>query len=206
MIALVIRPDFVGTGDNVVYLVVNCEPPLKHDKTWHNAAVFNFNVDDEADVEMPFIGDQELTEMFGEKLKNNLSGPVYKVVSTILQVITTTNIFHASGRILENTFQAISGRQVVQPTDFQGGMGTSVSCSRGGNSGLLYPLEKGLIFVPTKPVFIPYQDITRIRFSGIGDDQVWSLTQQFRASSWLFFASTSPEIDNDHFRILVRLI
>ena len=67
-------------------LVVKCEPPLKHGQTWIPCAVFTFNDHDKAKLEMPFFSDKELTDMLGEKLKDNLSGPVHKQLATILQV------------------------------------------------------------------------------------------------------------------------
>ena len=44
--------------------------------------------------------------------------------------------------------------------------------------GLLYPLEEGLVFVPNHPVFIKYENISRIEFQGIGNNKKYGKRYQ----------------------------
>ena len=74
-----------------MHFVVNVDPPIKQGQTRYHYLVFNFKLDDEVEIELPFT-EEELQEKYDGKLEKEMSGETYKVVSKVLKVVTGKKI------------------------------------------------------------------------------------------------------------------
>jgi len=131
-----------------MHFVVNVDPPIKQGQTRYHYLVFNFKLDDEVEIELPFT-EEELQEKYDGKLEKEMSGETYKVVSKVLKVVT--------------------GKKITEPKDFSSHYRQPVvTCSHKAASGFLYPLERGLIFVYKPPIFLRYDELRSVSFERSG--------------------------------------
>ena len=131
-----------------MHFAVNVDPPIKQGQTRYHYLVFNFKLEDEEEIELPFT-EEELQEKYDGKLEKEVRGPTYKVISKILKVLT--------------------GKKIVEPGNFLGHSGQPVvSCSHKAASGFLYPLERGFIFVYKPPMYIRYDEVRYVSFERSG--------------------------------------
>lgn len=69
-----------------MFFVLSLDPPIKQGQTRYPYLVFQFNNDDETNIELPFT-DEELATKYENKLTRELSGPVYEVLGKIMKVL-----------------------------------------------------------------------------------------------------------------------
>ena len=69
---------FLPTDQRQMHFCVNLDPPIKQGQTRYHFLVFNFKVDEEEEIELPFT-DEEVKEKFDGKLEREISGPTYEV-------------------------------------------------------------------------------------------------------------------------------
>lgn len=131
-----------------IHFVVNVDPPVKQGQTRYHYLVFNFKLDDEEEIELP-LSEKELQEKFDGKLEKEMKGAAYEVVSRI--------------------FKVISGKKITSPGNFLGHSGTpAIGCSHKAAQGLLYPLERGFIFVYKPSIYIRYDEVRHVSFERSG--------------------------------------
>merc|ERR1712029_681223 len=131
-----------------MHFCVNLDPPIKQGQTRYHFLVFNFKVDEEEEIELPFT-DEELQEKFDGKLEREINGPTYEVISKI--------------------FKAVVQKKITVPGSFIGHNGTpALTCSHKAASGFIYPLERGLIFIYKPPIFLRYDEIKSVVFERSG--------------------------------------
>jgi len=131
-----------------MHFAVNCDPPIKQGQTRYHCLVFIFKEEDEEDIEIP-LTDEEIAQNYEGKLEKNMSGPSYDVISKL--------------------FRAVVGRKITTPKDFIGHSGTpAITCSHKAASGFLYPLEKGVIYIYKPPIYLRYDEISKVEFERTG--------------------------------------
>ena len=131
-----------------MHFAVNLDPPIKQGQTRYHFLVFNFKMEDEEEIELPFT-DEELQEKFDGKLQREINGPTYEVISKILK--------------------AVVQKKITVPGSFNGYNGTpALTCSHKAASGFIYPLERGLIFIYKPPIFLRYDEIKSVVFERSG--------------------------------------
>eukprot|EP00093_Oithona_nana_P006629 06629.XXX_36124_33230_1 [CDS] Oithona nana genome sequencing. len=131
-----------------MHFAVNLDPPIKQGQTRYHFLVFNFKMEDEEEIELPFT-DEELQEKFDGKLEREINGPTYEVISKILK--------------------AVVQKKITVPGSFIGHNGTpALTCSHKAASGFIYPLERGLIFIYKPPIFLRYDEIKSVVFERSG--------------------------------------
>ena len=131
-----------------MHFAVNVDPPIKQGQTRYHYLVFNFQQDDEEDIELPFT-DEELKTKFDGRLDREIKGPTYEVISKI--------------------FKGISGKKVTLPGNFLGHSGTpAITCSHKAASGFLYPLERGFIYIYKPPIYLRYDEVRNVTFERSG--------------------------------------
>nr|CAD7201283.1 unnamed protein product [Timema douglasi] len=131
-----------------MFFVVSLDPPIKQGQTRYHFLVFLFAPEEETTVELPFT-DEELKEKFEGKLKKEMSGPTYEVMGKVMK--------------------AVVNRKITVPGGFIGHNGTpAVSCSYKAAAGLLYPLERGFIYVHKPPVHIRFDELASVNFARSG--------------------------------------
>ena len=131
-----------------MHFAVNLDPPIKQGQTRYHFLVFNFKVDDEEEIELPF-SEEEVKEKFDGKLEREIHGKTYEVISKILK--------------------AVVNKKITVPGSFVGHNGTpALTCSHKAASGFIYPLERGLIFIYKPPIFLRYDEIRNVQFERSG--------------------------------------
>lgn len=130
-----------------MYFVIALDPPIKQGQTRYQYLIVLFNNDDNISVDLS-ISDKT-KERFGErieKLEKNISGPYHEVVSRICR--------------------AVLDKRITVPGNFNSSSSAKcLPCSYKANSGFLYPLERGFMFVHKPPLHILFQDIASVTFS-----------------------------------------
>uniref|UniRef100_A0A4W5MDW5 FACT complex subunit SSRP1 n=1 Tax=Hucho hucho TaxID=62062 RepID=A0A4W5MDW5_9TELE len=81
------------------------------------------------------------------KLSKNMSGSLYEMVSRVMK--------------------ALVNRKITVPGNFQGNTpgAQCITCSYKAQSGLLYPLERGFIYVHKPPVHLRFEEISCVNFA-----------------------------------------
>uniref|UniRef100_A0A8C1GTU6 FACT complex subunit SSRP1 n=1 Tax=Cyprinus carpio TaxID=7962 RepID=A0A8C1GTU6_CYPCA len=88
----------------------------------------------------------EVERRFEGKLHKNMSGSLYEMVSRVMK--------------------ALVNRKITVPGNFQGHSGAQcITCSYKASSGLLYPLERGFIYVHKPPVHLRFEEISCVNFA-----------------------------------------
>ncbi|XP_046582983.1 FACT complex subunit SSRP1-like [Haliotis rubra] len=128
-----------------MFFVVSLDPPIKQGQTRYHFLILLFNKDDEMTAELN-LTDEDIEKKYDGKLTREMSGPDYEVVSKIFKAITTSKI--------------------TVPGGFVGHSGTqAIGCSYKAATGLLYPLERGFIFVHKPPIHIRFDEIAAVNFA-----------------------------------------
>lgn len=136
--------------------------------------VLLFNQEDETSLELPF-SEEELKEKYEGKLEKELSGPTYEVLSAIMKHILN--------------------RKLTGPGAFIGHSGTpAISCSFKAAAGLLYPLERGFIYVHKPPIHIRFEEIASVNFArGGGSTRTFDFEIDLKSGTIHTFSSIEKE-------------
>ncbi|CAI5444757.1 unnamed protein product [Caenorhabditis angaria] len=175
-----------------VYFVISLNPPIRQGQTRYSYLVLEFIKEDDIDLELGFT-DEQLKEQYGGKLQRELSGPLFEVVSKLFRVLVNMKI--------------------TVPGSFIGNTGTpAVQCSHKQNPGLLYPLEKGFLFIHKPPMYVRFEEISSLHFarSDVGNvTRTFDFEIELKAGASLVFNSVEKEeynklydyAQNKHIRI-----
>uniref|UniRef100_A0A1I7TWW8 FACT complex subunit SSRP1 n=1 Tax=Caenorhabditis tropicalis TaxID=1561998 RepID=A0A1I7TWW8_9PELO len=122
-----------------VFFVLSLNPPIRQGQTRYSYLIFDFPKDEEQEMELA-LTDEQLDAANGS-LDRKMDGPIYKTVSAL--------------------FKNICNLKVTEPGRFIGSSGTpAIQCSHRQNPGLLYPLEKGFLFIHKPAMYIRFEDIS----------------------------------------------
>lgn len=92
---------------------------------------------------------EDIKEKYEDKLQKEMSGPTFEVISRVMK--------------------AIVQRKITVPGTFKGHSGTqAIACSYRACNGLLYPLERGFIYIHKPPVHIRFDEIASVNFARSG--------------------------------------
>ncbi|XP_037035831.1 FACT complex subunit Ssrp1 [Bradysia coprophila] len=131
-----------------MFFVLSLDPPIKQGQTRYHYLVLLFSMEEETSIELPFT-DTELKEKYEDKLTKDLSGPVYEVLGKVMKVLIN--------------------RKLTGPGSFVGHTGTpAIGCSFKAAAGLLYPLERGFMYVHKPPIHIRFEEIASVNFARSG--------------------------------------
>ncbi|OLY83941.1 FACT complex subunit POB3 [Smittium mucronatum] len=137
---LVTKPD----GLHVI-LVISLSPPIRQGQTRYPYLVFQFLKDDEKQVVLN-LDNEQLQQEYNGSLRKRYDEPLYKIVSELFCKLTNKHLN------IPDSYETVHGAN-------------GVKCSLKANEGLLYPLDKGLLFVPKPTQFFPYSEISSIVFT-----------------------------------------
>ncbi|XP_012942968.2 FACT complex subunit SSRP1 [Aplysia californica] len=128
-----------------MYFVISLDPPIKQGQTRYHFLILLFQKEDEMTLELT-LSEDEIKSKYEEKLQKEMSGLEFEVVSKV--------------------FKAITGRKITVPGSFVGhSQAQAVSCSYKAATGLLYPLERGFIFVHKPPLHIRFDEVANVNFA-----------------------------------------
>ncbi|PLN79307.1 SSrecog-domain-containing protein [Aspergillus taichungensis] len=135
--------------DTHTLIVLGLDPPLRQGQTRYPFLVMQLKLDDEISLELNMTDDL-LESRYKDKLESRYEEPIHQVVTKV--------------------FRGLSGKKVIMPSkDFVSHHGHSgVKCSIKANEGLLYFLDKSLIFVPKPATYIQIENIAVITMSRVG--------------------------------------
>ncbi|BCR91039.1 FACT complex subunit POB3 [Aspergillus chevalieri] len=135
--------------DTHILIVLGLDPPLRQGQTRYPFLVMQMKLDEEISLELNMT-DELLDTQYKDKLQSHYEEPIHQVVTKI--------------------FRGLSGKKVIMPSkDFVSHHGHSgVKCSIKANEGLLYFLDKSLIFVPKPSTYIQLENVAIITMSRVG--------------------------------------
>ncbi|KAL3469971.1 FACT complex subunit pob3 [Aspergillus californicus] len=130
-------------------IVLGLEPPLRQGQTRYPFLVMQLKLDEEISLELNMT-DELLESRYKDKLETRYEEPIHQVITKV--------------------FRGLSGKKVIMPSkDFVSHHGSSgVKCSIKANEGLLYFLDKSLIFVPKPATYIQLENVAVVTMSRVG--------------------------------------
>ena len=131
-----------------VLFIVALDPPVRQGQTRYPFLVLQFPREEEMDAELN-LDEETIQTKYEGKLKKRYEEPTFRIVT--------------------NLFRVFSQQKVHVPTGFTNSTGQeSVRCNVKANDGMLYPLNKSLIWVSKQPILISYHDVHQFVFSRVG--------------------------------------
>nr|XP_033776569.1 FACT complex subunit SSRP1 isoform X2 [Geotrypetes seraphini] len=128
-----------------MFFVISLDPPIKQGQTRYHFLILLFSKDEDISLTLN-MNEEEVEKRFEGKLTKNMSGSLYEMVSRVMK--------------------ALVNRKITVPGNFQGHTGAQcITCSYKASSGLLYPLERGFIYVHKPPVHIRFDEISFVNFA-----------------------------------------
>ncbi|XP_062852360.1 FACT complex subunit SSRP1 isoform X2 [Trichomycterus rosablanca] len=128
-----------------MFFVISLDPPIKQGQTRYHFLILLFSKDEDVNLTLN-MSEEEVERRFEGKLSKNMSGSLYEMVSRVMK--------------------ALVNRKITVPGNFQGHSGAQcITCSYKATSGLLYPLERGFIYVHKPPVHLRFEEIACVNFA-----------------------------------------
>ncbi|KAI9007236.1 hypothetical protein BC832DRAFT_554661 [Gaertneriomyces semiglobifer] len=136
--------------DELHYMfVVGLDPPLRQGQTRYPHLIFQFEREEEVELELN-IEDALLESKYEGQLLKTYDGPVYEVVSEVIK--------------------GLSGKKVTSPGGtYKSSQGQSgIKCAYKANEAFLYPLERTVVSIPKPSISIQMAEIAAVTFSRVG--------------------------------------
>ncbi|XP_036430266.1 FACT complex subunit SSRP1 isoform X1 [Colossoma macropomum] len=128
-----------------MFFVISLDPPIKQGQTRYHFLILLFSKEEDINLTLN-MSEEEVERRFEGKLNKNMSGSLYEMVSRVMK--------------------ALVNRKITVPGNFQGHSGAQcITCSYKASSGLLYPLERGFIYVHKPPVHLRFEEISCVNFA-----------------------------------------
>uniref|UniRef100_A0A8C6NKG7 FACT complex subunit SSRP1 n=1 Tax=Nothobranchius furzeri TaxID=105023 RepID=A0A8C6NKG7_NOTFU len=128
-----------------MFFVISLDPPIKQGQTRYHFLILLFSKEEDINLTLN-MSEEDVERRFEGKLSKNMSGSLYEMVSRVMK--------------------ALVNRKITVPGNFQGHSGAQcITCSYKASSGLLYPLERGFIYVHKPPVHLRFEEISCVNFA-----------------------------------------
>ncbi|MGH0164894.1 UNVERIFIED_CONTAM: hypothetical protein FKN15_047973 [Acipenser sinensis] len=128
-----------------MFFVISLDPPIKQGQTRYHFLILLFSKEEDLTLTLNMTED-DVEKRFAGKLSRNMSGSLYEMVSRVMK--------------------ALVNRKITVPGNFQGHSGAQcITCSYKASSGLLYPLERGFIFVHKPPLHLRFDEVSCVNFA-----------------------------------------
>ncbi|XP_034545974.1 FACT complex subunit SSRP1a isoform X1 [Notolabrus celidotus] len=128
-----------------MFFVISLDPPIKQGQTRYHFLILLFSKEEDLSLTLN-MSEEDVERRFDGKLSKNMSGSLYEMVSRVMK--------------------ALVNRKITVPGNFQGHSGAQcITCSYKASSGLLYPLERGFIYVHKPPVHLRFEEISCVNFA-----------------------------------------
>lgn len=167
--------------DTHVQFVVGLDPPIRQGQTRYPYLVLQFVRDEELDAELN-LDEETIQTKYEGKLKKRYEDPTFRIVSSL--------------------FRVFSNQKLIAPgTDSFEGTNSSncLKCNVKAIDGLLYPLDRQMIWVSKQPIHVRYDDIHQVTFSRVGSGGAVSTSKTFdlkvspKSGNSITFAAVSRE-------------
>ncbi|XP_072164073.1 FACT complex subunit SSRP1-like isoform X1 [Diadema setosum] len=165
-----------------MYFVMSLDPPIVQGQTRYHFLILSFNKEDTITLELN-LTEQELEEKYEGKLTKEMTGPMFEIVSRLMKCLVA--------------------RKITVPGTFKGHKGAhAINCSYKSNSGFLYPLERGFMFVHKPPMHIRFDEIQCVNFAGTGSLRYFDFEIETRTTTIFVFSS----IEKDDYKPLFEFV
>ncbi|XP_022102132.1 FACT complex subunit SSRP1-like [Acanthaster planci] len=157
-----------------MYFVISLDPPIVQGQTRYHFLILSFNKEDDMSLDLN-LTEEEIEEKYKGKLQKHMTGPSFEIVSRLMK--------------------SLSARKITIPGSFTGRSGAqTVSCSYRSNSGFLYPLERGFIYVHKPPIHIRFEEIACVNFArGTGSSRYFDFEIETRNGNVYVFSSIEKD-------------
>lgn len=135
-----------------VQFVVGLDPPIRQGQTRYPYLVLQFVRDEEMDAELN-IDEETLQTKYDGKLKKRYEDTTFRIVTSLFRVLSGQKLIAPGNDSFESVTN--SGNNCLK-------------CNIKATEGLLYPLDKQLIWVSKQPIHIKYDDIHQVIFARVG--------------------------------------
>lgn len=131
-----------------IFFVLSLDPPIKQGQTRYHFLILLFNKDDDVTLELT-VSEKDLQEKYEGKLEKTMQGSTVDILGRLMKVLVQRKI----------TSPGTLGSSSQNP---------AITCSYRAGAGLLYPLERGFIYIHKPPVHIRFDEILSINFARSG--------------------------------------
>ncbi|KNZ63247.1 hypothetical protein VP01_1168g3 [Puccinia sorghi] len=153
--------------------VVQLDPPIRQGQTRYPFLVMQFAKDEEIDAELNL--DEDTLKNTFQQTDNKIEGQAHEVVSII--------------------FKGLAKKKVIFPQNFSSANGqAAVKCNMKANEGLLYFLDKYVLFISKQPILINLADL---HSKDEMDLQFSSLSREEHPVIDTFFETKGKKIENE---------
>lgn len=125
------------------FFVLSLDPPIVQGQTRYQFLQLLFQLDEDETINLD-MDEQELKDKFDGKLSKQMTGPFIKLFADVVKAVTNKRINSPDYKNLTNS---------------------AISCSYKNNNGLLYPLERGFMYVHKPAIHIRFEEINAINFA-----------------------------------------
>lgn len=130
-----------------IFFVLSLDPPIKQGQTRYHFLILLFNKEEQISVNLG-LTDEEIKQKYDGKLTKTMKGPLYEVIAKIMRTIIQRKITLPDSSFSKDT--------------------PVISCSYRASNGLMYPLERGFIYLHKPPLHIRFDEIASINFARSG--------------------------------------
>lgn len=128
-----------------VFFVISVDPPIKQGNARYPFIICLFDKDQMIDLELE-LDDEELKQKFDGKLQRTMSGAMFEVVSLLMKAVTS--------------------RKITVPGSYKSDQGSScISCNYRAQTGVLFPLERGFMYLHKPPIYLRFDEIDNVNFA-----------------------------------------
>ncbi|KAI1292060.1 FACT complex subunit SSRP1 [Halotydeus destructor] len=128
-----------------VYFVLSLDPPIRQGQTRYHFLILLFNKDEETKIDLNI---KDVRDKFDDKIDSTVEGSTVDVLSKVMKLLVQ--------------------RKITHPSETFGGKMPVITCSYKANAGLLYPLDRGFIYVHKPPVHVRFEEIASVNFARSG--------------------------------------
>lgn len=154
------------------FFVLSLDPPIVQGQTRYQFLQLLFLLEEEETITLD-MDDNELKDKFEGKLTKQMSGPFVDIFASVVKAVTNKRI---------NT------------PDYKNLTNSSISCSYKNNNGLLYPLERGFMYVHKPAIHIRFEEINSVNFArSDGSTRSFDLEIETKANTTHIFNSIEKE-------------
>ncbi|KAI8454833.1 hypothetical protein BY996DRAFT_4581462 [Phakopsora pachyrhizi] len=183
----ILRLFLLSRPDDIHYsFVVQIDPPIRQGQTRYPFLVMQFAKDEEMDAELN-LDEDTLNDTFNQN-HNKIEGQAHEVVSII--------------------FKGLAKKKIIFPQNFTSSSGhAAVKCNTKANEGLLYFLDKYVLFISKQPILLALSDLHSVKFARVGgtiqSGRTFDLVITKKDETELQFSSLSREehpVIEDYFK------
>ncbi|CAG2170060.1 unnamed protein product, partial [Oppiella nova] len=167
-----------------MFFVMSLDPPIKQGQTRYHFLILLFNKDEELSLELG-ITEREIKDKYEGKLQTTMSGPVYEVLAKLMRVLVQRKI-------------TIPDPAFCSPKDIP-----VITCSYRASAGLLYPLDRGFMYVHKPPIHIRFEEILSINFARSGGS---TRSFDFEVETKSSFVHTFSSIEKEEYSKLFDFV